>query len=283
MWSIGIYSGDSPFQLAPAGGVSNPVLTNQDVPCVPAEFVADPFMIRVRGVWHMFFEVMNQQTKRGEIGLATSADVLRWAYQQIVLTEEFHLSYPYVFEWQGEYYLIPETLLANAVSLYKAQSFPTRWSYVGPLIEGSCADPSIFYFDNRWWLFTCTTPYQHDSLRLYFAEELLGPWREHPASPIIEHDKRRARPGGRVVILGDKVIRFSQDCLPSYGSQVRAFEISQLTPTSYVETEHERSPVLTASGSGWNGVGMHHLDAHLLPDGKWLACVDGFSEPELLV
>src|SRR6185436_3781251 len=110
-----------------------------------------------------------------------------------------------------------------------AQSFPTRWSYVGPLVEGSCADPSIFYYDNKWWLFTCTLPYQHNSVSLYFAEELLGPWKEHPASPIVERNKSTARPGGKVVILGDKIIRFAQDCLPNYGTQVRAFEISQLS------------------------------------------------------
>lgn len=278
MWSIGIYSGNSPYHLAPLPDVANPVLSGQSVRDVSASFVADPFMIQVKGVWYMFFEVLNALTDKGEIGLAISDNGFDWLYQEIVLSEAFHLSYPYVFEWQGEYYMIPETLKAEAVSLYKAQSFPTHWSYLGPLINGSFADPSIFHFDNRWWMFACSTPYQHNELRLYSAEELMGPWKEHPKSPIVEGNKRMARPAGRVTILNDKVIRFAQDCIPLYGSQVRAFEISQLTTTSYVEAEHASSPVLTASGSGWNGLGMHHVDPHLLPDGRWIACVDGFSE-----
>jgi hypothetical protein len=278
MWSIGIYTGKSPFHLVPASGVCNPVLTRADITGTPATFVADPFMILVDNLWYMFFEILNQQTNMGEIGLATSHNGIDWQYQQTVLSEAFHLSYPYVFEWKGEYYLIPETLKAEAVSLYKAQSFPTHWSYVGSLVKGSCADPSIFRFDNRWWMFLCSLPYQHNELRLYHAEELTGSWQEHPKSPIVKDNKRIARPAGRVLILDDKVIRFSQDCIPQYGTQVRAFEISKLTTTHYVETEHASSPVLTASGSGWNSLGMHHIDAHLVHDGQWIACVDGFSE-----
>src|SRR5687767_8104954 len=96
IWSIGIYSGESPFHLRPADGSHNPVLTRQNVSDVPACFVADPFMLQVRGTWHMFFEVMNSRSGRGEIGWATSEDALKWKYRQIVLREPFHLSYPYV-------------------------------------------------------------------------------------------------------------------------------------------------------------------------------------------
>src|SRR5258708_424155 len=140
MWSIGIYTGTSPLELRPASGVVNPILTRADVHDVPARFVADPFMMRRGGIWYMFFEVLNQATDRGEIGLATSSDGLGWTYQQIVLAESFHLSYPYVFQWQGETYMLPETLGAQAARLYRAETFPTRWSGVGSLVEGSCAD-----------------------------------------------------------------------------------------------------------------------------------------------
>jgi hypothetical protein len=277
MWSIGICIGESPFHLSTPQGITNPILTRASVSDVPARFVADPFMVRAGGFWYMFFEVLNQQTNKGEIGLATSENGLDWKYRQIVLTEPFHLSYPYVFEWNDEHYMVPETLQMEAVCLYKADEFPTRWSQVGQLVKARCADPSIFHFDDKWWMFACSTPYQHDTLRLYFAENLLSPWAEHPASPIVTGDKHKARPGGRVLVLDDRIIRFAQDCLPVYGTQVRAFEISELTTSSYVEKEGQDSPVLTASGNGWNGLGMHHIDPHPMSEGQWIACVDGFS------
>jgi hypothetical protein len=127
-------------------------------------------------------------------------------------------------------------------------------------------------------MFACSTPYQHDTLRLYFADNLSGPWAEHPASPIVAGNKHKARPGGRVLVLDDRIIRFAQDCLPVYGTQVRAFEISELTANSYVESESQYSPVLMASGQGWNGLGMHHIDAHRMSEGRWIASVDGHSE-----
>ena len=278
MWSIGIYGGDSPFHLDALPGANNPVLTRDHISDVSAAFVADPFMIFVDNVWHMFFEVLNQKSKKGEIGLATSDNGHEWVYRQIVLREPFHLSYPYVFEWNGEYYMTPETLGANAVSLYKAIDFPLRWSCVGHLIQGPWADPSVFRYDGKWWMFGCSTPYQHDTLRLYFAEEISGAWREHPASPIIQSNRCNARPAGRVLFIDGSIIRFAQDCMPRYGTQLRAFEISKLTAKRYAEQENRNSPVLGASGAGWNCFGMHHLDAHLLEGARWIACVDGSSE-----
>ena len=274
MWSIGIYTGSSPYELSPSAKVQNPVLTNTDVTDVPATFVADPFMIRANQ-WFMFFEVLRQDSNLGEIGLATSEDGFVWRYERIILREDFHLSYPYIFEWQNDYYMLPETLGANAVCLYKADEFPVRWSLSARLIEGQGADPSVVRFNDLWWLFFCSTPYQHDTLRLYFAEQLTGPWREHPKSPIVKANMCHARPAGRVLPFKGKLIRFAQDCVPQYGSRVRAFDILELTTNRYLEVENAASPILQGSGAGWNAMGMHHVDTHRQSDGTWLACVDG--------
>ena len=277
-WSIGIYTGDSPLDLAPAENAANPVLTREHVTDTSARFVADPFMLKVDQTWHMFFEVMSRRTHRGEIGLATSPDGLNWKYRQIVLAEAFHLSYPYVFEWQGSYYMIPETHKAGAVRLYRAARFPTQWSFVADLLSGhSFGDSSPFRFGDKWWLFTETNPtYNFDTLRLYYADDLSGPWIEHRRSPIVEGDARIARPGGRVLVTGERIIRYAQDCYPVYGSRVGAFEITELTTTTYREQTASERPVLAASGSGWNASGMHHVDAHCLDSGRWIACVDGW-------
>ena len=270
MWSIAIYNGITPFDLQPAP----PILTKSDITDIPADFVADPFMLHRDNTWYMFFEVMHSATKLGEIGLATSGDDAQtWTYQRIVIREPFHLSYPYVFEYQNDYYMLPETLNTGAISLYKAHDFPHGWSVVARLIEGSFADPSVLRFNDRWWLFACSTPYQHDTLRLYFASELTGPWTEHPKSPLIRNDKSRARPAGRILNFNNRLFRFAQACTPQYGSSVRAFEITKLTTDNYAEVELH-VPILKATGNGWNAKGMHHIDAHQL-NGHWLACVDG--------
>ena len=274
-WSIGIYMGESPFRLSSPPNIENPVLTAKDVTDLQASFLADPFMVKVNSNWYMFFEVMNAVSNQGDIGLATSDDGLNWTYKQIVLDESFHLSYPYVFKYKNDFYMIPETYQTNSIRLYRAFDFPTRWHFEKTLLDGyDYVDPSIFRFNDKWWLFTAST--SHDTLRLYYANALMGPWIEHPKSPIIEGDANIARPGGRVIVLNGQIIRYAQDDDPTYGNQLRAFKVTKLTTASYDEEEVIDNPILQASGSGWNSKGMHHIDLLQISKNKWIACVDGY-------
>jgi hypothetical protein len=280
-WSIGIYRGHSPFRLAPAENLRMPVLTKRDVVDAPAGYVADPFMIMIANTWYMLFEIINLESKKGEIALATSEDGLKWDYKQVVLKEPFHLSYPYVFEWRGEMFMVPETQETKSIRLYKADSFPFRWSFVTTLITGKAyADPSLVRFRDKWWLFTSSRhkdfcQARAESLHLFLADDLFGPWHEHPCSPVVRGNSTIARPGGRIISFQNRLFRYTQDCAQTYGRQVRAFEITDLTPDRYAERMVSREPIVKPVKGGWNELGMHHIDPHQLPDGTWLACVDG--------
>jgi hypothetical protein len=277
-WSIGIYAGPSPIALGAATGVTNPVLTRQHVSDVSAAFVADPFMIEAGERWYMFFEVMNRTTAKGEIGLAVSEDAHRWAYDSLVLVEPFHLSYPYVFEWRGEHFMVPESHQRGAVCLYRSKRFPRDWEMIETLVEAdSPADASPFYWRNRWWMFLETEPTTRHVLRLYQAETLAGPWREHPASPVVRGNPHTARPAGRVLTSDEGIIRFAQDCDPRYGLSVSAYRV-ELASAAYREFQLGSGPILSGTGHGWNADGMHHVDAHRLADGTWIACVDGWID-----
>jgi hypothetical protein len=279
LWSIGIYAGHSPHRFYPSSGIQNPVLTREQVSDVRALFVADPFMVRSRDIWYMFFEVYNYDTDKGEIGLATSKDGFKWKYEQIVLTEPFHLSYPYVFEWDGRFYMIPESHQAHSIRLYQSHNFPTEWICNDVLIKGQrFSDSSLFRYGNYWWLLCETSAkMEHDTLSLYFSPDLRGRWQEHPVSPIIQANPHIARPAGRVTIWQNRIIRFAQDCSPTYGTRVRAFEITELSTSSYQERPLSRRSILGPRWGEWNFGGMHHLDPHPLESGKWIASVDGWQ------
>ncbi|PKU24059.1 hypothetical protein [Telmatospirillum siberiense] len=274
-WSIGLYAGPGPLAVAPLPGLAGTVMTRDQVSDVPAAFVADPFLIRHGGLWHLFFEVLHHGRRMGEVGWAHSPDAIAWTYGGIVLREPFHLSYPCVFDHGPAVYMVPETLGAGAVRLYRANPFPARWVHVADLVKGSLADPTPFLFDGCWWMFGCPAPSSHDMLTLFCADDLFGPWHEHPASPLIVGDRTRARPAGRVVAWEGGLYRFAQDCARRYGGGVRAFSVTRLTRTAYAEEEISGSPILEASGAGWNGKGMHHIDAQPLAPGRWIAAVDG--------
>ena len=274
-WSIGWLSGPSPLALRTDPGVCNPIVTFEDITDLSAAFVADPFLLRHGALWHLFFEILDAEAHRGVIGLATSSDARRWSYQGIVLRESFHLSYPHVFTDGPDLFMTPETLEPGRVRLYRAETVAGRWRLEAELIEGQCSDPTPFRHRGHWWLFVGQPYERHDMLRLYHAPSPRGPWREHPRSPVVAGDCRRARPAGRVVHWDGRLLRFAQDCLPAYGTAVRAFEIVELTETSYVERPATPEVVLAAGDQAWMSGRVHHVDAHRIGPDHWVACVDG--------
>jgi hypothetical protein len=276
-WAIGTYKSSSsePFDFSGVN-VSNPVLTARDVTDIPAEFVADPSLIRRNNAYYMFFEVMNNNTMQGDIGLAISNDGFNWTYKQIILDEDFHLSYPYVFKWNNEYYMIPEgSSQKDSIRLYKSKDFPYNWSFVKNLVQGTYfVDTSIFRYNNTWWIFTGSC--NNDVLWLYYSDNLTGPWIEHPESPIINGDANISRPGGRVIVFdNDRIVRYTQDCDPYYGNQVWAFEITTLTKKSYEEHRVGRTPILKGFDN-WNTRGMHQISPCQVNGNGWIASVDGY-------
>jgi hypothetical protein len=281
-WSIGVYIGDLPYKFNAPKKVKNPVLTARDITDRKAEYVADPFMVYEQGTWYMFFEVLEARSRKGDIGLAVSQNGLEWRYEQIVLSEPFHLSYPYVFLWNSAYYMTPESP-EPGIRLYKSVEFPYHWSFAATLIRGDLADASVFHYKGGWWLFAANykegRAYENSNnsdLHLYYAETPLGPWTEHPQSPVIKGNPHIARPAGRILVLeSDKIIRYAQDDYHIYGNKVCAFEITKLSVSEYEEKAISCNPVLAASGRGWNKDGMHTIDPHMLDKDRWIACVDG--------
>lgn len=277
-WTIGIYRSDSPFHFNALQGWINPLFRAEDVTDVPAKFVADPFLVKEGDTWNLFFEVYNLDTQQGDLAVATSKNTWTWKYEKLILDEPFHLSYPYVFKSGDDYFLIPESFEANSIRLYKADEFPTKWSFVQTLVEGrDYVDNSIIFYNNKWWLFSSVTT--NDKLYLHYADTLTGPWLEHPQSPIVVDDVHKARPSGRMIVLGGKLYRFTMDVNPPVGThQVMTYEIIEITPTSYSEKLAQDAPVLQAGGSGWNRDAMHQLDPVQLDDNSWIASVDGFGK-----
>jgi hypothetical protein len=269
-WSIGLYRGTSPLDLVPAG--PNPVLTAADLG-IDASFVADPFLLRRDGRLFLFFEAWRRGTGQGDLCWAERDAAGAWRYSGVALDEPFHLSYPFVFEHEGEVFMIPESRSQGDVRLYVARPFPGRFELRRVLLSGErYADTSLVAWQGRFYLFTSTN---NGTLELYFADAFDGPYSLHPRSPIVAEDDCAARPGGRPIVWQGRVLRFAQCDRPVYGVSVRAFEVTDLSPSGYAERPAGRDPLLTGSGVGWNAGGMHHVDPLVDARGV-LAAVDGW-------
>jgi glycosyltransferase involved in cell wall biosynthesis len=276
-WSIGIYRlvyETKGFKFINIRTIRNPVLTAKSITGQKVDYVADPFLVLENGMYYMFFEVFEKN--KGSIGLAVSNDCRKWKYKTMVLEGSFHLSYPFIFKWEGTYYMLPESYQTKSVRLYEAANFPDEWRFVKTLLEGKeFVDSTLVRFGDKFWLFVSDTT--DGNLYLYHADWLEGPWKEHAKNPIIRNERNIARPGGSMIYAENKLIRIAQDDLKAYGYAVRAFEITLLSTQEYNEKELAESPLLTPSGQGWNKDGMHHLSVCQIGEKEWIASVDGKS------
>src|SRR5262249_14713284 len=247
VWTLGVYAGGSPLDLRPAPKAANPVLTAADVTDMKVDAIAHPFLVVKDKRYYVFFTAKDLKSDKGGIGLAESSDGATWKFRRTVIREPFVQSHPFVFEWQNEYYLIPEAHTETSVRLYKATAFPDEWKYVGNVLEGDghFISPTLAHYKGLWWLFT--SPTGNETLRLFYASDFKGPWKEHPLSPIVKKDLRTARPAGRPFMIDGALYRLGQDCYPTYGRAVRAFQITDISPTNYME-EMVETPVVQASG-----------------------------------
>jgi len=246
-----------------------------------SHLVADPFLFVDDDQQFIFFEML-KDAGGGKIGASALKPDGSWEYLGSVLDEKFHLSYPLVFEHSGERFMVPESWQANSVRLYRANDFPRGWQFVSTLIEGEAfIDPTVFRHNQSWWLLVSLKGNKeikgNKELRLYMADELTGPWEQHPQSPVVVNDPNIARPGGRMIKVGERLYRVGQDTFPQYGLAVGLFEITTLNREEYVEVAHPDNPILRGSGDGWNADGMHHLDLQQV-DGRWLGVADGHYE-----
>ena len=70
-------------------------------PLLPA--VADPFLLQREGKLYMFYETKSAEQQKGQIGVAASEDGGRsFRHLAVVLDLPWHLSYPFVFEHEGQ-------------------------------------------------------------------------------------------------------------------------------------------------------------------------------------
>lgn len=204
----------------------------------PGTFWADPFPLTHQGRHYILFEELPYDTQRGRL-LAIEVFEHRDAGAPVVVLErDYHLSYPHVFHWQGELYLVPETRNAGKVQLLRCVDFPSHWELHKLILDDIRAvDATLWHQDATWWMFVNVAidgGQVADELHLYFADSLESHWQRHPASPL-SADLRCARPAGPLFAKDGVVFRPSQDGAECYGHALWLNQIEQMDRMVYRE------------------------------------------------
>ena len=198
-------------------------------------YLADPFGLLRGDALHVFVEAFDYRQKRAVIERhELDAQSLQWRSKHTVLDLPFHLSYPFVFEHEGEVYMVPESHQAGEVALSKADATLNHWVRQQALMEGlPAADASLIEFEGRWWMFyTLVGAKGRDQRELHIAHapHLTGPWTPMADNPV-RVDRHGARPAGRPFLDHQgRVLLPVQDCSGGYGSATRLLRMLELTP-----------------------------------------------------
>lgn len=204
-------------------------------------FWADPFVLSRQGKHYVFFEELPFATERGYLSCMELFDDGRHAQPRKIIEEPHHLSYPNVFEYQGDYFLIPESGEAGRVDLYHCTEFPYEWIFSKTLIHDIHAyDATLLEYQGKWWMFTTVVPEKGlsgcEELHIFYSDSpVSNEWKAHSANPVIS-DASRARPGGNFFVSEGVLYRVSQDCAGQYGAGINLSRVEQLSESAYQET-----------------------------------------------
>jgi len=220
-------------------------------------FFADPFLLP-DGTQRIVCEVENRRTSKGEIAV-----IDKNGCETILLGGDRHYSYPFVFEFDGEFWILPEMAAASRPIAYQMSSdFNSIVCERSIGLDARVLDPTLLFHNGRWWLFgTKPGPLSLNDLYLWYASTPFGPWTPHPLNPIVQ-DPSRARPAGSFVLAGGYLYRMGQDCSRSYGGGVTVTRVQQLDEQNYVE-----QPAFSVPMSNYDGLHtVSYVDGMLAVD-----------------
>jgi hypothetical protein len=223
-------------------------------------FYADPFVLERGGRPFLFVEEYPYGKAKGVISVAEQEADGRFGVPRIVLEEPYHLSYPQVFEDDGEIFMLPESGGARKLVLYRAAAFSDQWVVDTVLLADiDINDATLLVRNGTYWLFGTErrgAGSASDTMVVFHAPALRGPWRPHQLNPIMI-DRSAARPGGAFIERSDgRTFLPVQNGQDSYGGGLGLMELLQLDH----EAVRFAPPEPVRMGQAWNRKGIHTLN-----------------------
>ena len=206
----------------------------------PDRYWADPFVIARNDRNYVFIEEKIYHTGLGHIACLEFDANGKLISNRTVLKRPYHLSYPFLFEFHDQLYMLPESAQNRSLEIYRCTHFPDQWEFVQNLMRDVYAvDATLLEHEGKWWLFANikqnNSSSSLDQLFLFWADNPLSQsWTPHPSNPIV-NDARTARPAGQIFFEDGNPIRPSQDNSVRYGKALNFNRMTKLSETEYEE------------------------------------------------
>ena len=138
-------------------------------------------------------------------------------YQGILMEASYHMSYPCVFSYEGEHYMIPETGENGTIDLYRASEFPKHWDKSATLSRNEKhVDTTVFFRDDKYYAVSYRK--EDKDWKLDFFELDMGA-RKLSRIGSKKYKSNIGRPAGNFY-KSDGLIRPAQDGSLKYGEAI---------------------------------------------------------------
>lgn len=190
----------------------------------PETYEADPFLIKKEGKTYLFFELYNYE--KGVIACREIFSDGSYSKPVVVLNTTTHISFPALFEENGEVYMTPEEGLSGKLNIYVAKNFPCDWQLLTTVSEGRYADPILFKDGEYYYIYATEAD---NVLKIFRSKSLYGPW------DIDYKGGEDMRNAGHIFPYGGEMVRPVQECHQRYGRAILFQRMSDLKTIKTIE------------------------------------------------
>lgn len=197
---------------------------------------ADPMLFSDQGKDYLFCEAFDRKQYKGVLGVYEIINGKAENFQ-VIIEENYHLSYPCVFEYENNYYMIPESGENNTINMYKAVAFPYKWVLVKSLVKGKkYADPTVIFNNDKVYLLAYNE--EKNNYRNILFEIDMKRFSAFEKCAV-KYGSNIGRPAGYIFEHDGNLIRPAQDSSELYGNSLIFYQIDEIGE-NYIETRREK-------------------------------------------
>ena len=106
------------------------LLSFDRIPYDDTFWYADPILVSYGGKDYLLMESFDMRTQLGSIACAEFDEAGKLSEPRVILQEPYHMSFPMVFFWNEDLYMIPETCGNRSLNLYRCEGNIEKWTLV---------------------------------------------------------------------------------------------------------------------------------------------------------
>jgi len=201
------------------------------------DFRADPFCLEYNNSLDILYEGYDYKISKGNLNVMSIDYKTNQIFVKKLLTEQYHLSFPFLFEFNSKHYCIPESYQLNCIQLFEYDIKEKSLIKICNIVENvKAVDTVIFFHDGLWWMFYALEGENvNEYLYLRYTDNIFSEWKEHPMNPVKQSPKS-SRMAGKVFTYKDNLYRPAQNCSLTYGGGISICKIEILTTIDYEES-----------------------------------------------